>query len=130
MGALKAHMDMTWDIARKLVKLSDDEQRKKIFGYSDVSRIIKNYSAIIVDSRINQYEKEKKEEKVCVGDICFFATNPCPCIVFNITEKECEEDIYTLLFVEGNMVQVPRQEIKRTGKNVDILRTLRGMAFL
>ncbi len=129
MGALKEHMDMTWNIARRLVKLSD-EQRKEIFGYSDVSRIIKNYSAIIVDSKINQYEKEKKEEMIYVGDVCFFSTNPCPCIVLSIEEKGFEEDIYTLVFVEGDIARVSRENIKRTGKNVDILRALRGLAFL
>lgn len=129
MGVLKAHMDMTWDIARRLIKLSD-KQREEIFGHSDVSRIIKNYSAIIVDSKMNQYEKEKKEEKIYVGDVCFFSTNSCPCIVLSIEEKGCEEDIYTLVFVEGDIARVSRENIKRTGKNVDILRALRGLAFL
>ena len=129
MGALKEHMDMTWNIARRLVKLSD-EQREEIFGYSDVSRIIKNYSAIIVDSKMNQYEKVMKEDKIHVGDICFFASNPCPCIVLNITDNEDEEDICTLVFIEGDVIQALRSDIKRTGKNVDVLRALRGLTFL
>lgn len=50
------YIDLTWDIARKLINLTD-EQREKIFGYSSVDGIIRNHSANETYYKITEYEK-------------------------------------------------------------------------
>ena len=57
MGVRKEYMDIAWEVARKLINLSDKD-RENIFGYSDISCIIKNFSVIKVESKIAKYEKE------------------------------------------------------------------------
>ena len=59
MGVRKEYMDVAWNVARKLINLSDKD-RENIFGYSDVIRIIKNFSVIKVEFKIAKYEKECK----------------------------------------------------------------------
>ena len=68
MGVRKEYMDVAWNIARKLINLSDKD-RENIFGYSDVSRIIKNFSANKVEYKIWKYEEKLKTEEIKEGDV-------------------------------------------------------------
>ena len=62
MGVRKEYMDTAWEVARKLINLSDKD-RENIFGYSDVSRIIKNFSVVKVEFKIAKYEKNQEKKK-------------------------------------------------------------------
>lgn len=129
MGALKAHMDMTWDIARRLVKLSDG-QREEIFGYSDVSRIIKNYSAIIVDSKMNQYGRKLKTENIDIGEVVRYEPSGYNCIVTDIKyqiEDNIDCDLYVVIFGDGSVVNAQRSQLTKTGETVDILPILKEL---
>lgn len=126
MGVLKAHMDMTWDIARRLIKLSD-KQREEIFGYSDVSRIIKNYSAIIVDSKINQYKRMLETENIDIGDVVYYKPSGYDGIVTDIKyqiEDNVDCDLYVVIFGDGSVIKTKRDKLVKTYQNINIKQIL------
>lgn len=125
MGAMKEQMDLTWEIARKLINLTE-EQREEIFGYSNVDRIIKNYSANETNFKIVEYEKKCEEEKIVVGEIvgCNFICNG---IVIYIDYDERDRATYHVLFSDGGYNTFCRKELTKTGKKVDILQILSNL---
>lgn len=125
MGALKEHMDLTWEIARKLINLTE-EQREEIFGYSNVERIIKNHSANETNFKIAEYEKKLEEEKIEVGEIvgCNFICNG---IVILIDYDSKNKATYHVIFSDGGYNTFNRKELTKTGKKVDILQTLTNL---
>ena len=127
MGVRKEYMDMAWNVARKLINLPDKD-RENIFGYSDVSRIIKNHSVIKVEFNIAKYEKELREEEIAVGDVvkCNFLYKG---IVSSIDYDENGEEIYEVIISNGELKTFSRDELTRTGKNVDILNTISKLAY-
>lgn len=127
MGVLKEHMDLTWEIARKLINLTE-EQREEIFGYSNVERIIKNHSANETNFKITEHEKKLEEEKIEVGEIvnCNFI---CEGIVFKI-EYDIENNTdYYVIFSDGGFNTFKSDELTKTGKKVDILQTLTNLIY-
>ena len=120
-------MDVAWEVARKLINLSDKD-RENIFGYSDISRIIKNYSVIKVEFKIAKYEKELREEEIEVGDIvkCNFLYKG---IVSFIDYDENGEEIFEVIVDNGELKTFSRDELTRTGRNVDILNTISKLAY-
>ena len=127
MGVRKEYMDMAWNVARKLINLSDKD-RENIFGYSDISRIIKNFSVIKVESKISKYEKELREEEIEVGDVvkCNFLYQG---IVSFIDYDENGKEIFEVIVGNGELKTFSRDEITRTGRNVDILNTINKLAY-
>ena len=127
MGVRKEYMDVAWNVARKLINLSDKD-RENIFGYSDVIRIIKNFSVIKVEFKIAKYEKELTEEEIEVGDIvkCNFLYKG---IVSFIDYDENGEEIFEVIVGNGELKTFSRDELTRTGKNVDILNTISKLAY-
>lgn len=127
MGVRKEYMDIAWEVARKLINLSDKD-RENIFGYSDVSRIIKNYSVIKVEFKIAKYEKESREEEIEVGDVvkCNFLYQG---IVSFIDYDENGEEIFEVIVGNGELKTFSRDEITRTGRNVDILNVISKLAY-
>ena len=119
------YIDLTWDIARKLINLTD-EQREKIFGYSNVDGIIRNHSANETYYKITEYEKKLEEEKIDVGEIvnCNFICNG---IVILITYESKNEATYHVIFSDGGYNTFDRKELIKTGKKVDILQTLSNL---
>ena len=119
-------MDVAWEVARKLINLSDKD-RENIFGYSDVSRIIKNFSVIKVESKIAKYEKELREEEIEVGDVvkCNFLYKG---IVSFIDYDENGEEIFEVIVGNGELKTFSRDE-PRTGRNVDILNVISKLAY-
>ena len=126
MGVRKEYMDVAWEVARKLINLSDKD-RENIFGYSDISRIIKNFSVIKVESKIEKYEKELREEEIEVGDVvkCNFLYRG---IVSFIAYDENGEEIYEVIISNGELKTFSRDE-PRTGRNVDILNVISKLAY-
>ena len=126
MGVRKEYMDVAWEVARKLINLSDKD-RENIFGYSDVSRIIKNFSVIKVESKIAKYEKELREEEIEVGDVvkCNFLYKG---IVSFIDYDENGEEIFEVIVGNGELKTFSRDE-PRTGRNVDILNVISKLAY-
>lgn len=127
MGARKEYMDVAWNVARKLINLSDKD-RENIFGYSDISRIIKNFSVIKVESKIEKYENELREEEIEVGDVvkCNFLYRG---IVSFIDYDENGEEIFEVIVGNGELKTFSRDELTRTGRNVDILNTISKLAY-
>ena len=119
------YIDLTWDIARKLINLTD-EQREKIFGYSSVDGIIRNHSANETYYKITEYEKKLEEEKIDVGEIvnCNFICNG---IVILITYDSKDEATYHVIFSDGGYNTFNRKELTKTGKKVDILQILSNL---
>ena len=127
MGVRKEYMNIAWEVARKLINLSDKD-RENIFGYSDVGRIIKNHSVIKVEFKITKYEKELREEEIEVGDVvkCNFLYQG---IVSFIDYDENGEEIFEVIVGNGELKTFSRDEITRTGRNVDILNTISKLAY-
>lgn len=127
MGAMKEQMDLTWEIARKLINLSE-EKREEIFGYSNVDKIIKNYSANETNFKIVEYEKKYKEEKIVVGEIvgCNFICNG---IVIYVDYDEKDRETYHVLFSDGRYNTFCRKELTKTGEKVDILQILSNIIY-
>ena len=123
----KEYMDIAWEVARKLINLSDKD-RENIFGYSDVGRIIKNHSVIKVEFKITKYEKELREEEIEVGDVvkCNFLYQG---IVSFIDYDENGEEIFEVIVGNGELKTFSRDELTRTGRNVDILNTISKLAY-
>ena len=127
MGVRKEYMDMAWNVARKLINLPDKD-RENIFGYSDVIRIIKNFSVIKVESKIAKYENELREEEIEVGDVvkCNFLYRG---IVSFIAYDENGEEIYEVIISNGELKTFSRDELTRTGRNVDILNVISKLTY-
>ena len=127
MGVRKEYMDVAWNIARKLINLSDKD-RENIFGYSDVSRIIKNFSANKVEYKIWKYEEKLKTEKIEVGDVvkCNFLYKG---IVSFIDYDENGEDIFEVIVDNGELKTFSREELVRIDKNVDICNILKNIIY-
>ena len=127
MGVRKEYMDVAWEVARKLINLSDKD-RENIFGYSDISRIIKNFSVVKVEFKIAKYEKELREEEIEVGDVvkCNFLYQG---IVSFIDYDENGKEIFEVIVGNGELKTFSRDEITRTGRNVDILNTINKLAY-
>ena len=127
MGVRKEYMDVAWNVARKLINLSDKD-RENIFGYSDISRIIKNFSVIKVESKIAKYEKELREEEIEVGDVvkCRFLYKG---IVSFIDYDENGEEIFEVIVGNGELKTFSRDELTRTGRNVDIFNVINRLTY-
>ena len=127
MGVREEYMNVAWEVARKLINLSDKD-RENIFGYSDVSRIIKNFSVVKVEFKIAKYEKELREEEIEVGDVvkCNFLYQG---IVSFIDYDENGKEIFEVIVGNGELKTFSRDEITRTGRNVDILNTINKLAY-
>ena len=127
MGVRKEYMNVAWEVARKLINLSDKD-RENIFGYSDVGRIIKNHSVIKVEFKITKYEKELREEEIEGGDVvkCNFLYQG---IVSFIDYDENGKEIFEVIVGNGELKTFSRDEITRTGRNVDILNTINKLAY-
>lgn len=127
MGVRKEYMNVVWEVARKLINLSDKD-RENIFGYSDVSRIIKNFSVVKVEFKIAKYEKELREEEIEVGDVvkCNFLYQG---IVSFIDYDENGKEIFEVIVSNGELKTFSRDELTRTGRNVDILNTISKLAY-
>lgn len=125
MGTMKEQMDLTWEIARKLINLTE-EQREEIFGCSNVEGIIKNHSANETNYKITEYEKKLEEEKIVVGEIvgCNFICNG---IVIYIDYDSKDKATYHVIFSDGAYNTFDRKELTKTGKKVDILQTLTNL---
>ena len=127
MGVRKEYMDVAWEVARKLINLSDKD-RENIFGYSDISRIIKNFSVIKVEFKIAKYEKELREEEIEVGDVvkCNFLYKG---IVSFIDYDENGEEIFEVIVCNGELKTFSRDELTRTGRNVDIFNVISRLTY-
>lgn len=123
MSDRKEYMNLAWEIATKLSLLSDDT-RSEIFGYSDVGRIIRNNTPDVVNFKINQCEKKLGEEKISVGDIvqCDYLSQG---VVTNIICDVEKSEEYNVLFTDGVSESYTKDKLQKTGKTVDILKTLR-----
>ena len=127
MGVRKEYMDVAWEVARKLTNLSDKD-RENIFGYSDISRIIKNFSVIKVESKIEKYENELREEEIEVGDVVKYNFLYKGIVSF-IDYDENGEEIFEVIVGNGELKTFSRDELTRTGRNVDILNTISKLAY-
>ena len=127
MGVRKEYMDVAREVARKLTNLSDKD-RENIFGYSDISRIIKNFSVIKVEYKIAKYEKELREEEIEVGDVvkCNFLYQG---IVSFIDYDENGEEIFEVIVGNGELKTFSRDELTRTGRNVDIFNVISRLTY-
>ena len=126
MGVRKEYMDVAWNVARKLIDLPDKD-RENIFGYSDVIRIIKNFSVIKVEFKIAKYEKELTEEEIEVGDVvkCNFLYKG---IVSFIDYDENGEN-FEVIVGNGELKTFLRDELTRTGRNVDIFNVISRLTY-
>ena len=127
MGVRKEYMDVAWEVARKLTNLSDKD-RENIFGYSDVSRIIKNFSVNKVEYKIWKYEEKLKTEEIKEGDVvkCNFLYKG---IVSFIDYDENGEEIFEVIVGNGELKTFSREELVRTDKNVDICNILKNIIY-
>lgn len=123
MSDRKEYMNLAWEIVTKLSLLSDDT-RSEIFGYSDVGRIIRDNTPDVVNFKINQYENKLGEEKISVGDIvqCDYLSQG---VVTNIICDVEKSEEYNVLFTDGVSESYTKDKLQKTGKTVDILKTLR-----
>lgn len=125
MSERKEYMNLAWEIATKLSVISD-ETRNEIFGYSDVGRIIRNNTPDAVNFKMIQYEKKLGEEKINVGDIVqcdYLSQGVVTSIICDV--KKSEE--YNVLFTDGVSESYTRDKLQKTGKTVDVLKTLREL---
>ena len=125
MSERKEYMNLAWEVATKLSVLSDDI-RSEIFGYSDVGRIIRNNTPDAVNFKMIQYEKKLGEEKINVGDIvqCDYLSQG---VVTSITCDVKKSEEYNVLFTDGVSESYTRDKLQKTGKTVDVLKTLREL---
>lgn len=125
MSERKEYMNLAWEIATKLSVISD-ETRNEIFGYSDVGRIIRNNTPDAVNFKMIQYEKKLGEEKINVGDIvqCNYLSQGVVTSIICDVEKSEE---YNVLFTDGVSESYTRDKLQKTGKTVDVLKTLREL---
>lgn len=125
MSERKEYINLAWEIATKLSILSDDI-RSEIFGYSDIGRIIRNNTPDIVNFKMIQYEKKLGEEKISVGDIvqCDYLSQG---VVTNIICDVEKSEEYNVLFTDGVSESYTKDKLQKTGKTVDILKTLREL---
>lgn len=116
------YMNLAWEIARDVINLSD-EDRTKIFGYSDVGNIIKNNSPNTVSFKIFQYKTNIQEEKINIGDIVecdYFLLG----IVVNIVCEIKGKEEYNILFMDGESEIYPKDKLQKTNRSIDILHIL------
>ena len=127
MGVRKEYMDVAWNVARKLINLSDKD-RENIFGYSDVSRIIKNFSVNKVEYKIWKYEEKLKTEEIKEGDVvkCNFLYKG---IVSFIDYDENGEEIFEVIVGNGELKTFSRDKLTRTGRNVDIFNVISRLTY-
>lgn len=119
------YMNLAWKMAIDMINLSD-EDRNKIFGYSDVGRIIKNNSSNVVGFKIFQYKSNLEEEKINIGDIVKCDYLSIGVVINIIFCGDDEEDIekYNVLFVDGTTRIYTRNKLEKTNRSVDILHIL------
>ena len=127
MSQQREYMDAAWEISRKLINLTSDE-REEIFGYSDIGRIIRNNSCNKTWFKILKYEKKLQEEKIEVGDVvnCKYLYKG---IVSFIDYDENGEEIFEVIVGNGELKTFSRDELTRTGRNVDILNVISKLAY-
>ena len=125
MSERKEYMNLAWEIATKLSVISD-ETRNEIFGYSDVGRIIRNNTPDAVNFKMIQYEKKLGEETINVGDIvqCNYLSQGVVTSIICDVEKSEE---YNVLFTDGVSESYTRDKLQKTGKTVNVLKTLREL---
>lgn len=122
MSEQKKDIGLAWEVARNLANLTNEE-REKIFGYSDLGSIIKNYSVLVVYHKIMEYEEELKKERISVGEIVK-CNSLWEGIVIYIDYDDKMEEIFSVLFSDGAYNTFSRKELTKTGKSVDILKVL------
>lgn len=128
MGVRKEYMDVAWNVARKLINLSDKD-RENIFGYSDVGRIIKNFSANKVECKIWNYEEKLKTEEINIGDIVDVKNNFLYKGIVTYIDY-CEDgEFFEVILGNGEFKICSRDELTRTGKNIDISNILRNLIY-
>lgn len=127
MSQRREYMDAAWEISRKLINLSDDE-RKEIFGYSDIGRIIKNNSCDKTWFKISEHEKKLKEEKIDEGDVV-----KCQYLYMGIvTYVDYDDDgneVFSVILEDGMHKNFSRDELTRTGRSVDVAVVLKDMIY-
>lgn len=122
MSEQKKDIGLAWEVARNLANLTNDE-REKIFGYSDLGSIIRNHSVLVVYHKIMEYEEELKKERISVGEIVK-CNSLWEGIVIYIDYDDEMEEIFSILFSDGAYNTFSRKELTKTGKSVDILKVL------
>ena len=122
MSQRREYMDAAWDIAKKLISLTNDE-REKIFGCSDIGIIIRSNSCDKTWFKISEYEKKLKEEKISEGDIvkCQYLYKG---IVTYIDYDDDDNEIFSVILENGMHKTFFREELTRTGRSVDIVAVL------
>ena len=116
-------MNLAWEIAKKISRLTDEE-RTKIFGYPDIGYIIRNNTPDVVNFKMMQYEKKLEGEKINVGDIvrCDYLSEG---VVTNIICNIERNEEYNILFDDGVSETYTRDKLQKTGRTIDILKILR-----
>ena len=117
--------DLSWEVAKKLSNLSDKE-REKIFWHPDIGTIIKNNSAGSVYHKILEHEMKIESERINVGDIvktnCLW--NGIVVSIDNIDYTKEDEEVFYVIFDNGDTNTFTRKELTKTDKSVDILKVL------
>ena len=127
MSEQKKDIGLAWEVARNLANLTNDE-REKIFGYSDLGSIIRNHSVLVVYHKIMEYEEELKKERISVGEIVKCNSLWEGIVIYIDYDDEMEVTPCSLakfiIFSDGAYNTFSRKELTKTGKSVDILKVL------
>lgn len=113
MKALNEGRNDAWELARKICDYAYEGKTQTIFGCSRLGSVMSNLTPQEALAKLEAYEKEQNEIKV--GDVVER---------INFTElfvvSGFNEEIYTLINANGKCVCANVNQIKKTGKHIDI----------
>ena len=127
MSQRREYMSAAWNIARELTSLTNEE-REKIFGFSDIGIIIRNNSCDKTWFKISEYKKKLQEEQISEGDVvkCQYLYMG---IVTYVDYNDDGKEIFSVILENGMNKTFSRDELIRTGRSVDVSVVLKDMIY-
>lgn len=119
-----------WKLARKIVlDVSKggipERDMRSMFGEKwTVSDILKNFTPQETLAKIEAYEKEKEQEEIKVGDV----VEDELARVKGVVLKKSHGDKYYILFRDGSAGTHDLEELKKTGKHIDVKNILKQIS--
>lgn len=104
-------LDDTWECIRELYKLLFDNKLKDVFGEDiDFYRVVATKTPFECINKVKEYKK--KHEAINVGDEVYIDDKGRKAVVTRV----CDNDLYNILFYNGDTNCVDRDFIAKSGK--------------
>ena len=122
-------MNTEWDIARKLINLSDKE-RQELFDETNILTLI-DKPPIYIKNIIEKYEEELERKRIHVGDIVTDKDGFHQGIVTYASYNDNCEEVYDVVFSVGWVrAKLKKEELVKVGlSNNNIINLLKDIIF-